>query len=116
MFVGGHLDQSDDIGNPLETFKIDMRREVFEELGITLDSTLIGQPLVFYTPENLKASKHMLVAFPVVVECQFLTKFTDGVSEFIPIEKLGMIHTFDGWSKFIKKEFIDERERLFDAL
>lgn len=104
LYVGGHLDISDEKDDIFETFKSGLKREVHEELCLNLSDKLIKNPVVVYTPTGAKSSIHMGIIFPVVLEKELETSFTDGKCKFVDIKEVSKIDNLEEWSKIAFKE------------
>ena len=104
LYVGGHLDISDENDDLFETFKSGMKREVLEELNLKISDKQIKNPVVVYTPTSTKSSRHMGIIFPVVVEKAFETSFTDGQCKFADLKDVAKIENLEDWSKIAFKE------------
>ena len=114
LYVGGHLDILDFSKSNLETFTNGMKREILEELSLTIENSNIKFPIITYTPFNEKSAKHIGVIFPVVIDSPFETTFTDGKCHFVEISKLTNIKNFESWSQIILREIIQKNEeKLF---
>ena len=111
LYVGGHLDSEDYTGCTYETLVHGMRREILEELGFKVKMEEIGKPIVTYTPTSEKSAKHMGIIFPVIIEKEFDTNFTDGKCRFFKIEELKSIKNFESWSEIILDEIILKNEK-----
>ncbi len=115
LYVGGHLDKEDFIDQSFhDTFLQGMQREIFEELGIKVNTKF--KPLVVYTPITEKSQKHVGIIFPIILEKEFEPKFTDGKTKFIEFSQLSEIRNFESWSNIIARELIqnkicEEKER-----
>ena len=104
LYIGGHLDEIDNSDDFVKTLKNGMKREIFEELGYSVNENDVGSPLVIYTPVNSKSQRHLGVIFPVKINEKFNADFTDGKCKFVDIDKVENITNFEEWSKIISKE------------
>ena len=106
LYVGGHLDEIDNVNNFVNTLKNGMKREIFEELDYSVDERFVGSPLVVYTPINDKSKRHLGVIFPIKINDIFNADFIDGKCKFIEIGEVENINNLEEWSKIILKELI----------
>ena len=107
FYIGGHLDEADFTnGALLDTFRQGMQREIFEELGIVVETKF--EPMIIYTPINEKSQKHVGIIFPVVLEKAFEPKFTDGKAHFVEFDKLNKIENFESWSQIILENILQK--------
>lgn len=71
LYVGGHMNPCDQ-----QSFAHAVRREVLEELGVSLDFSNI-QPFGIYTPTTAKSARHLAICFRATVSAdEFQPQFT----------------------------------------
>ena len=108
LYIGGHLDICDNSNSNIQSFTHGMKREIIEEIELTIQDSQICTPIVVYTPTNEKSERHLGIIFPVFIENSFDTAFTDGKCKFISIDNLNKIKNFESWSNIIFKEIIQK--------
>lgn len=106
LYIGGHLDVSDDAQSNLQTFVQGMKRELLEETGLEIKDSNIFKPILTYTPISEKSARHLGIIFPVIIPKAFDTNFTDGKCKFVDIDSLKLINNFESWSEIILQEII----------
>ena len=106
LYVGGHLDSSDESTSNMETFTNGMKREITEELGLEVKTFEVNSPILTYTPISEKSAKHLGIIFPIFIEKSFDTTFTDGKCKFVDIDSLNNITNFESWSEIILNEIV----------
>ena len=109
LYIGGHLDESDETTFNIEIFKNGMKREILEELNYMLDEKNIYEPLVVYTPNTEKSSRHFGIIFKVMLEHELDLICTDGVCRFVDIDELKNIENIDSWSQLIIENIFKEK-------
>ena len=109
LYIGGHLDISDQTKTNLSTFLSGMKREILEEMNIKISDEDVGEPIVTYTPTSEKSAKHMGIIFPIILSHTFNTGFTDGKCRFVDIGSLNEINNFESWSEIILEEIVKKR-------
>ena len=106
LYIGGHLDIADISKSHLQTFANGMKREIEEEIGLKINENSVQTPILTYTPISEKSAKHFGIIFPIIVQKDFNTSFTDGKCKFIDMENVCTINNLESWSEIILKEII----------
>lgn len=112
LYVGGHTrfeDQTDAISEDfLSVCKMTLRREIKEELGISIALNGI-EPFYIYTPSNTKSKKHLAVCFLIEVNADamklkldphelILTKGKSKSGKFLKIDDIVSNYSLEDWS------------------
>jgi len=109
LYIGGHLDISDNSESNMQTFKAGLKREIIEEIGLNIKDDEICSPFVTYTSTPEKSAKHLGIIFPVVIEKSFDVSFIDGKSKFVNISGLSEVENFGSWSEIVLEEIVQKK-------
>lgn len=113
--VGGHI-QTEDIYDPQETVKVALRREVSEELGLTIEIESL-KPLGYIYTEKTDVDKvHLGIVFTASVNLDNIVIQEEELSEasFVKIEELNSMvkggnYSMENWSSIL----LDKLEQIF---
>ena len=108
LYVGGHLDISDKVESNLQTFISGLKREILEEIELMIKDDEIASPILVYNNTPEKASKHLGIIFPVIIEKSIDVSFADGKCRFVDMSSLSSMKNLASWSEIVLEEIIQK--------
>lgn len=123
LYVGGHMrreDCSSTCDAFLDVLRNTLKRELYEELGVSIAIDKSQMPFVIYTPDNAKSRKHLAIGWKVSMDEE--TKFRLDSYEliqkkgktrsgsFVPLKDItNSDMSFESWSKTILLNLFSEQ-------
>lgn len=123
LYVGGHMrreDCSSTCDSFLDVLRNTLKRELYEELGISIAIDKSQIPFVIYTPDNVKSKKHLAIGWKISMDEE--TKFRLDSYElvqkkgktrsgsFVPLTDIvNADMSFESWSKTILLNLFSEQ-------
>ena len=127
FYIGGHIRNEDKCDTTLKTMIKALKREIFEEIGLSIVIDENSEPKFVYVPDSPKSAKHLAAYWIISVEPEIAEIKPDGnelllrkgktnSGKFFKMSDMTSDFSLEGWSKTIlQHEFSSKLSNEFKS-